>query len=211
MHELERISDSEYEQALDAELVINDKIETATKSATTSWYTDAVIEDAIELLTESGMPEALASKKIYTGGYQIWTVMDPEVQGVLDDYFRNDANFAKINDGVQPEASMVIIDPETGDILGIAGGRGEKTSSRVLNFATQTTRSPGSSIKPVAVYGPALEYGIINYSSIIEDSPVKGRWPVNYHAGYRGPTTVNDAVTRSVNTVAVKVLQKLGL
>ena len=211
MHELERISDSEYEQALDAELVINDKIETATKSATTSWYTDAVIEDAIELLTESGMPEALASKKIYTGGYQIWTVMDPEVQGVLDDYFRNDANFAKINDGVQPEASMVIIDPETGDILGIAGGRGEKTSSRVLNFATQTTRSPGSSIKPVAVYGPALEYGIINYSSIIEDSPVKGKCPVNYPAGYRGPTTINDAVTRSVNTVAVKVLQKLGL
>ena len=211
MHELERISDSEYEQALDAELVINDKIETATKSATTSWYTDAVIEDAIELLTESGMPEALASKKIYTGGYQIWTVMDPEVQGVLDEYFRNDANFAKINDGVQPEASMVIIDPETGDILGIAGGRGEKTSSRVLNFATQTTRSPGSSIKPVAVYGPALEYGIINYSSIIEDSPVKGKWPVNYPAGYRGPTTINDAVTRSVNTVAVKVLQKLGL
>lgn len=211
MHELGYIADDEYEKALDEELVINDKIETVTQSATTSWYTDAVIEDAIDLLVESGIPETIAAKKIYTGGYKIWTVMDPEVQKVLDDYFKNDDNFARINNGVQPEASMVVIDPATGDILGLAGGRGEKTSSRVLNFATQTTRSPGSSIKPVTVYGPALEYGVITYSSVIDDSPVKGKWPANYPAGYRGPTTIHNAVARSVNTVAVKVLQKLGV
>lgn len=211
MHELGYIADDEYEKALDEELVINDKIEVATKSATTSWYTDAVIEDAIDLLVENGVPESIAAKKIYTGGYKIWTVMDPYVQNILDDYFKNDDNFKRINNGVQPEASMVVLDPATGDILGIAGGRGEKTSSRVLNFATQTTRSPGSSIKPVSVYGPALEYGVITYSSVIIDSPVKNGWPVNYPAGYRGPTTIHDGVARSVNTVAVKVLQKLGV
>lgn len=214
MNQLEKITDEEYKEALNAELVINDKIEQATKSATTSWYTDAVIEDAIELLSEKyGWTEQIATQKVYTGGYHIYTVMDPSVQSVLDEYFKNPDNFAKINDGVQPEASMIIIDPDTGDILGIAGGRGEKTSSRVLNYATQTTRSPGSSIKPVAVYGPALESGLITYSTVYKDSYVdsKSKWPVNYPAKYEGNVTVNYALTVSKNTVAVKVLMDLGV
>ena len=136
--------------------------------------------------------------------------MDPFVQRTLEDYFRNDDNFARINNGVQPEASMIVIDYRTGDILGIAGGRGEKTSSRVLNYATQTTRSPGSSIKPVCVYGPALEKGLITYSTVYEDSPVKNKWPSNYPAGYDGPITINRALTVSKNTIAVKVLMDLG-
>lgn len=212
MHELEKITDTEYQEALDAELVINEKIQQASQSATTSWYTDAVIEDAIDLLMQKyGWSEQIATQKVYTGGYHIYTVMDPFVQNTLDEYFRNPDNFAKINNGVQPEASMVIIDPDTGDILGIAGGRGEKTKSRVLNYATQTTRSPGSSIKPVAVYGPALESGLITYSTVYKDSYFKKKWPVNYPATYEGNITINEAVRESKNTVAVKVLNDLGL
>ncbi len=214
MHELEKITDAEYQEALDAELVINEKIQQATQSATTSWYTDAVIEDAVDLLMQKyGWSKQIATQKVYTGGYHIYTVMDPFVQNTLDEYFKNPDNFAKINNGVQPEASMVIIDPDTGDILGIAGGRGEKTSSRVLNYATQTTRSPGSSMKPVAVYGPALESGVITYSTVYKDSyfNTKSKWPVNYPASYEGNITVNEAVRESKNTVAVKVLNDLGL
>ena len=212
MHELEKITDAEYQEALNAELVINEKIKQASQSATTSWYTDAVIEDAIDLLMQKyGWSEQIATQKVYTGGYHIYTVMDPFVQNTLDEYFKNPDNFAKINNGVQPEASMVIIDPDTGDILGIAGGRGEKTSSRVLNYATQTTRSPGSSIKPVAVYGPALESGLITYSTVYKDSYFNKKWPVNYPAVYEGNITINEAIRESKNTVAVKVLNDLGL
>ncbi len=212
MHELEKITDDEYETALNTELVISENVRNSSTSATTSWYTDAVIEDTIDLLVEhAGVTETVASQMVYTGGLRIYTVMDPFVQTTLEEYFVNQDNFPRVNQGVQPEASMVVIDPHTGDILGLVGGRGEKTSSRILNYATQTTRSPGSSIKPVAVYGPALEYGVINYCTLINDSPVKGNWPVNYPAGYRGLTPIYDAVARSVNTVSVRTLQKLGL
>lgn len=212
MHQLGKLTDEEYETALNTELVISDNVRTSATSATTSWYTDAVIEDTIDLLMEhAGVTETVASQMVYTGGLHIYTVMDPFVQDTLESYFENQENFPRVNQGVQPEASMVVIDPDTGDILGLVGGRGEKTSSRILNYATQTKRSPGSSIKPVAVYGPALEYGVINYCSMINDSPVKGNWPVNYPAGYRGPTPIYDAVARSVNTVSVRTLQKLGL
>ena len=211
MHKFGKITDEEYYPAWEAELKINDEIQTKTQSATTSWYTDAVIDDAIDLLMEKyGWSRQIASHKVYTGGFNIYTVMDPFVQSTLEDYFKNDDNFARINNGVQPEASMIVLDYRTGDILGIAGGRGEKTSSRILNYATQTTRSPGSSIKPVCVYGPALEKGLITYSTVYEDSPVKDKWPRNYPAGYEGPITIHRALMVSKNTIAVKVLMDLG-
>ncbi len=211
MHKFGKISDKEYYDNWGAELKINDEIQEKSQSATTSWYTDAVIDDAIDLLIDKyGWTRQIASHKVYTGGYNIYTVMDPFVQTTLEDYFKNDDNFARINNGVQPEASMIVMDYRTGDILGIAGGRGEKTSSRVLNYATQTTRSPGSSIKPVCVYGPALEKGLITYSTVYEDSPVKNKWPANYPAGYDGPISIHRALRVSKNTIAVKVLLDLG-
>lgn len=212
MYELGKITQAEYQQALDTELVLSENVEAASQSATTSWYTDAVIDEAVDLLSENlGVTDKVANQMVYTGGLHIYTVMDPFVQRTLEEYFANDDNFTRINNGVQPEASMVVSDPYSGDILGLVGGRGEKTSSRILNYATQTTRSPGSSIKPVGVYGPAIDAGIISYSSLINDAPVENNWPVNYPAGYRGPTPIYDAVARSVNTVAVRVLQKYGV
>jgi penicillin-binding protein 1A len=96
------------------------------------------------------------------------------------------------------------------------GGRGEKQKSRVFNFATQATRQPGSSLKPLAVYGPSLEAGMINYSTIIDDAPYEYRedgtgWPKNSPAGYKGLTPVINALTKSVNTVAIKLVDQYGL
>lgn len=117
-----------------------------------------------------------------------------------------------------PECSMVIMNKE-GHILALAGGVGEKKVNRGLNYATGTLRSPGSTIKPLAVYAPAIDSGIVTYGSVIDDTPVKfvktsyggyRGWPLNYPVGYRGLTTIRDAVARSVNTVAVKTLEKLG-
>ena len=67
---------------------------------------------------------------------------------------------------------MVICDPYTGDLLGFVGGRGEKTENRILNLAAQSVRASGSSIKPLAVYGPAVEEDIVTWGTVIDDVPV---------------------------------------
>ena len=141
------------------------------------------------------------------------------MQKKLEAYFENESNFYTSGTLIHPECSMVVMDPKTGRILALAGGTGKKTANRTLNYATQTHRSPGSSIKPLSVYAPAIDKGYITYGSVIDDTPVKfvpngyggmRGWPQNYPSGYRGLTTVRDAICRSVNTVAVKILQKNG-
>ena len=111
---------------------------------------------------------------------------------------------------------MIIIYPYTGDVLGLAGGRGEKSQNRILNRATQAKRPCGSSIKPVSVYGPAIDTGVATMGSIYDDCPVitdkEGKmWPHNLPDVYNGYTSVQDALRRSVNTIAVRLLRDVGI
>lgn len=221
-----KISDKEFDKAWDTELVIvgidKDKEEDNSKTQNVnSWYTDAVIEDVQKALIEQyGYTEYVASLMIYTGGLQIYTCMDPEVQGVIDEVYKNDKKedgyFPYATDGLQPESSIIVIDPYTGDVLGLAGGRGEKTQSRILNRATQAKRPCGSSIKPVSVYGPAIDTGVATMGTVYDDCPVTTTedgtiWPHNLPDVYNGYTTVQDALRRSVNTCAVKILKDVGI
>ena len=107
----------------------------------------------------------------------------------------------------------MVVDPKTGHILGVVGGRGEKTESLVLNRATQSKRSPGSSLKPLATYAPALDQGLITPYSVLTDMPVfnnNGKaWPRNENRTYAGQTTIMQAVADSTNTIAVSVMDKL--
>ncbi|MBE6685964.1 MAG: hypothetical protein E7591_01900 [Ruminococcaceae bacterium] len=177
-----------------------------------SWYVDAALDDTVELLCEKlEITEEEAKDMLYTDALQIYIAQDTQVQEIMDGYFADPSNFPGAYNYYAPEAAMVITDPETGDILGLIGKRTEKKDNETLCYATEAKRSPGSSIKPVSVYGPALEYKVINYCSIYHDSPYTGEWPSNYPEGYRGNTQIYDAVCRSVNTVAVKVLNDLGL
>lgn len=110
---------------------------------------------------------------------------------------------------------MTIVDPYTGYVVAMAGGVGVKEVNRGLNLAT-SPRQPGSSIKPMSVYAPALEYDVVSPVAIIDDYPVQvndsgtGGYPKNSPLGYSGPVTVRTGVQRSINTVAVRILQKLG-
>ncbi len=184
-----------------------------------NWYTEAVFNEVQNDLMETyGYSKYSAGMAIYTGGLKIYTCMDPEVQSVLEEVYTNDTEyFPMSSSSMQPESAMVIVDPYTGDVLGLVGGRGEKVSNRILNRATGTQRPPGSSIKPVSVYAPALDEGIITYASVYDDVPVNfgtdpekpKAWPANLPYVYRGLTNVNSAIERSVNTVAVRVLQDL--
>lgn len=201
-----RISEEVYTAQLETEPVF-----TANLDNIYSWYTESVIRDSVSLLSEKlGIDLDAARTMLYTDGLKIYTVMDPDVQRILEEFYLEPSNFMSIGGGTQPQSSMVITDPATGDILGLVGYRGEKKNNETPNYADQRTRSPGSTIKPVCVYGPSLEYGLVHYSTLVDDSPYSGDWPSNWPVGYRGPTPVFDAITRSVNTVAVKLLMNLG-
>ncbi len=231
MYDQGLITKAEYDEAYGKELVLNvsgDEDESTMNIR--SYYTDSAQQEAIELLMEKfGWPSNVASSMLLTNGYQIVTAQDPEVQKIVETYYANDSNFEKVdNSFIQPQSSCVIIDPSTGNVLGIAGARGKKTLNRGLNYATQTLRAPGSSIKPIAVYGPALQAGLITWGSVTDDSPVNfgdektkddgtieysrpNGYPQNYNKKYRGLTTTHYAITNSLNTVSYKTLMKLGL
>ena len=222
MAELGMISDEALKQASAEQLVLADSHENGKVSDKIySWYTEAVIDESIRLLTEKKIAanEQTAAKLLYTGGLRIITAQNPKMQTEVEAYYAVTSNFYKNTKGEHPECSVVVIDPKTGNILALAGATGAKNKNRTLNYATVTTRSPGSSIKPLSVYAPALDKGCITYGTVFDDVPVKfietgnGKyrpWPYNSPMIYRGLTTVKDGVAHSINTIAVQVLDRLG-
>lgn len=182
-----------------------------------SWYIDMVTEDVIsDLCHKYDISKSVASLMLYNGGFHIYTAMDADIQAILDDYYTNQYNFPIDSDGKMAQSSMIVIDPYTGDILGVAGAIGKKTGNRIQNYATTTKRPPGSTIKPISTYAPALEKGLINWATVFEDSPIiketinQKAWPSNVDHSYVGNVTVQYAVEHSLNTVAVKIMQMLG-
>lgn len=208
------ITGDEYRKAIDEHLNINKK-EKGNKEYN-SWYIDAVIDDVIEDLAKKyGVSKQNASLLFYKGGYRIYTAMDEKIQSILEEYYLDVDNFSIDGryDGLQ--SSSIIIDSDTGDILALIGAVGKKNGDRILNYATQTKRPPASTIKPLSVYALAIQKGIANWSSIIEDSPVitlkdGSPWPLNASRTYEGNVTVRYALENSLNTVAVKLLHEIG-
>lgn len=194
---------------------------TSGEGACYSWYTEAVIDEALELLVSSGyaVNRQTASKLLYSGGLSIITAQDPKLQHVAEEMFKDAEAFPSVDSSlIQPECSTVVIDHKNGNILAIVGRRGEKKEDRLFDLATRSRRSPGSCIKPLSVYTPALDKGLITYSTVVDDTPYRfirtssgycRPWPQNSPKGYRGLTTVGDAVKRSVNTVSVKILNEM--
>ncbi len=215
MYEQGYITEEEYKTARCGKLTL--KIQNDNNGNKNSWYIDAVIDDVISDYSEKyGISKQNASVLLYRGGYKIYTAVDMEIQSILEEYFRNTDNFPKDSDGNSPQSSMIIIDPHSGDVLGIVGSIGEKRGDRIQNYATNTKRPPGSTIKPLSVYATAIERGLINWSSIVEDSPIEINersgvsWPSNANGKYIGDVTVKYSVANSLNTVAVKILRRIG-
>jgi penicillin-binding protein 1A len=114
-----------------------------------------------------------------------------------------------VNYTPQPQASLVIMDQHTGEVKAIVGGRGTKEASLTLNRATDTTRQPGSTFKIVSTYAPALDSGNYTLASVQDDAPYQystGKDVKNSDGSYSGFTTIRQAITDSVNIVAVKTL-----
>lgn len=114
---------------------------------------------------------------------------------------------------MQPQAAVTIIDQFTGDVKAIVGGRGEKTGSRTLNRATDTTRQPGSTFKVLAAFAPALDTAGMTLATVQDDAPYtysNGTPLKNYDNSYRGFTTLRYAITKSINVVTVKTLTDIS-
>ncbi len=209
MREYGMISDAEYATAYEEEVTILGQRDKAG-DAPFSWYTETVIDDVLaDLMRECGYSRAAALRLIYGGGLQIYTLVDTEVQAALE------AAFAELALAEGVECAGVVVDPESGDILGVCGGRGRKSASRILNYAT-TPLPPGSALKPLSVYAPAIEEGLVNSATVFDDVPLafsaEGTpWPRNFPDSYRGLCDLGTAIATSKNTVAVQVLRRIGL
>lgn len=155
--------------------------------------------------------EGYNEEKLRSGGYKIYTTLDLAIQTEAD---RAVAALPNFSTKVQPQAALVTLDPRTGEILAMVGGRSYAKSQ--FNRCVKSYRQPGSAIKPF-VYATALEKGF-TAASIVEDQPLtitlpNGReWkPENYDHKYRGKITLREALKQSINTVAIQVLQQVGV
>ncbi len=170
------------------------------------WFVDYVISEAEDILSSLGRDSSL----VYTGGFNIYTTLNETVQNALETVYSNPDNFPDSSTEDIVESAMAITNPNTGAVVGLVGGR-EYTARRGFNRATDLIRSPGSTIKPVVVYGPALELGY-GTGYVLDDIPFTlGSWsPKNDDGAYMGLITMRTAVIRSRNIYAVKMLQEIG-
>ena len=209
------ISREEYDEAVAQELVFARGEGEERQETVYSWYVDEVISQVIEdLRNERGMSQDAATLLVYSGGLKIYTPYNPKVQAAVDQVYDDRSNLNYTSKTGQPmQSGITVVDNETGAVVALSGGIGGKTGSRTWNRATDTIRPPGSSIKPIAVYAPALELGLITPSSTVDDVPYQlegsSPWPSNSYGYYRGLITVNEAVTVSSNAVAVRVLAQV--
>ncbi len=210
------IDQADFDSAYEKELTLNIGREAAVVN---SWYTDMVVEDIInDLMTELGYTRAAASYLVYNGGLHIYTAQDPSVQETVESYYADESNFPS-DDREEGRSGIIIIDQTNGNVLGVAGSIGEKTANRLQNYATETKRPSGSAIKPLSVYAPALEEGLITWASVYDDVPLEfseengevSYWPKNADNVYHGLTTVQYALQESLNTVPIRVLDELGV
>ncbi|WP_164985149.1 transglycosylase domain-containing protein [Ammoniphilus sp. CFH 90114] len=167
-------------------------------------YVDYVLKEAQERFD-------LTENQLYRGGYQIYTEMDSKAQNAMIKAFDNPALFPKSKSKDPVQAGMVIMDPHTGGVVAMMGGREYVTKG--LNRAL-TKRSPGSTFKPLAVYAPALEKGWNPYDMLKDEKMTfsGGYSPSNWNGdGYLGQVSMYDALKRSKNVPAVWLLNEIGI
>lgn len=153
-----------------------------------------------------------ALEEVKTGGYEIYTSFDPDIQSSLQASVDEKlADFPDVDeDGIYKlQGAAVCIDNQTNLIVAVVGGREEKGS---LNRGYQAKRQPGSAIKPLLDYGPALNEGVITPSTVYvdEETTINGYTPKNSGGSYRGAVTMREALARSINTIAVQLYTNVG-
>ena len=217
MYNQEKITKEEYDQAMseseNMNFVFQEATETGADDTINNWYIDTMIQDVVsDLQSELGYTKEDAQNMIYYGGLKIYSAMDSSAQEMAENAVANDRN---LNSDPDMQCGVYMMD-YSGRVLAIVGSSDEKEGNMWFNYATDAKRQPGSSFKPIAAYAPAIDKGIINYSSIVQDEPIPNYFddgtagPNNYDHQFRGPVTVQYALQQSYNPPAVRVYQQLG-
>ncbi len=197
-----------------------------------------IVDKFLELegLEDTSENRAKMENQLRTGGYHVTLAIDPEIQTIVEDTLENWTSYPALRDPsdkvymarnadgsyteiIQPQAAAVVLDYRTGELKAIVGGRTRPTQRKTLNRATDMQMPVGSSIKPIAVYAPAIELGASPASVVYNmplpisgwlDSDLQDSFPKNYGGGgYVGPETLREALKRSHNVAAAQVMMTM--
>lgn len=237
MYEQGMITEDEYRQALSETLNVVETSRFTDKLYDNAYYVEYAIYDVVtkmlrkEKLEDNSANRSQMESRLRTGGYQIYTSLDPTIQesvqqivtdwkGYPETRYPTDRTYkASLGNGeylqlVEPQVAAAVLDWSTGELLAIIGGRSVPTRRKQLNRAYQAMMPVGSSLKPLAVYGPAFDLGYSPGSPVINaplridgwDSP-KG-YPSNFSStgSYTGVESLRVAMNKSHNTAAAQAL-----
>ena len=171
-------------------------------------YFDAVVNEAIEKYN-------LTEEEIVNNGYRIYTELDQNYQANMQVIYENTGLFPTAEDGTHAESGSVALEPKTGGVRGVVGrvAGDDKAGFRNCNYATQAKRSPGSTIKPLVVYTPAVEAGWALNKELDNHTMEYGDYKVDNYAGIKTSPEVPmyQALAESLNLPAVATVKQLGI
>ena len=176
-----------------------------------SYHTDAVISQVIEqVMEERGVERQIAENYVYSSGLKIYSTVDKNIQARLDEeYAKSKYVITSPSKKQKSQSGMAVVDYKTGNVLGVAGGFGEKTITG-WNRATQMKKQTGSSMKPIATIAPGLEEKVITAATVYDDAETDfGNYvPHNYNS-FRGPINIRSFIETSQNIPAIKIMKEL--
>jgi len=211
-------SDQDLERAVKARLNFQRGEDEEYEQTIYTWFEEAVIRDVIrDIQLQNGVSSQIARRLLYTGGLRILATIDTKMQEIVDNIYEHPDSLPKVTGSAQQlQSGIVIADPYTGEIKALSGGVGNKTRNMLLSRATSTYRPPGSALKPISVYAPAMDNGLITPTTRFEDSAdvvLNGTtWmPKNADRKYAGIVDLRTAIRLSLNTTPAIVLDQLSV
>ena len=228
MYEYGYITKDEYDEAMEESENMNWAFTTMTTgseeaedeeilspSGVWNWYIETMVDDIIADLQETyNISNDLAWDKLYNDGLRIYCAMDEDIQNGVQKIFYTANDYTDVSDD-NIEYGCFIMDYE-GKVIAVSGSRYRKTGNMWLNYATDTTRQPGSSFKPISVYTTAFEQNAVTYSSMLPDQPLENYFgenepgPYNFSRKYEDWMTVVKAIQVSQNAPAAQLCNDIG-
>ncbi|MBQ8556758.1 MAG: PBP1A family penicillin-binding protein [Clostridia bacterium] len=244
MYENQFITYEQYQEALNPATanVLETDPNTGSGMYDYAHYVEYAVSEVVDILLElNGLEDTTVNRnamenKLRTGGYRVQLAIDTDIQRIVEETLENWTQYpslrdpsdkvyrARNSDGtydeiIQPQAAAVVLDYRTGQLKAIVGSRTVPTAKKTLNRAVDMTMPVGSSIKPIAVYAPAIEMGASPASIVFnmplpisgwKDSKGNDTWPRNYGGSYyAGPQTLRQALVNSHNTAAAQTLMTM--
>lgn len=215
MKDLKYITPEEYDAAYKStEEGLKFKKGELPSSTIKDYFIEAAVDNVVnDLVNKKGMSLEYAKNRVYGGGYKIYTTEVASVQkNLYDTYTSGNYQLTSRDADGHSQSAMVVIDHTTGQVAGCMGGLGKDVDAIGMNRAVDMKKQTGSSIKPIVTYGFGIESGTITAGTVYNDEKTYfGKWPPKNDSGsFSGYITVRNAIERSVNIVACKIMSELG-